>query len=313
MNEQTPKMTVFKQPGGFTWLNITEPSTETNAELKQRYPFLLDIDLRDCLPPFQRPKLMERENYLFIVLLFPVYDRKNKTVGAAELDVFIGKDFIITNHDNRLQPLIDAAVAAGEKNLPPGAKTADGTAGWLHALLNNLLVGVFPMLVHVSQDVSALESSLVRETSGQTVSDLLRVKTNIVEMRRIMQGHKHVIEKFMFLASRILDLKKFEVYYEDLIGHSKEIWDSIENERQTVETVYDSYMSRISYESGEATKTLTAMAFIVFPTTLVATVFMMDSQHNPIYGLPGDWWIMLAITLTTACVIMVFLKRKKWL
>jgi magnesium transporter len=305
-------MRIFSHPQ-MTWVDVTEPSAEALGELRRRYPFLLDIDLRDCLPPYQRPKLLDRDQYLFLVLLFPIFDQKTRAIQSAELDVFIGKDFIITNHDGRLRPMADATVTFEGKNGVCPIETINCPANWLHALLSGLLTSIFPMLTHISNDISALETELFRETRGETVKEILRVKSNIVDFRRIMQGHKHVIERFMSLAPKILNMTKLEVYYEDLVGHTKEIWDFLENDMNTIDAVYESYLSLITYESGQATKTLTALAFIVFPATLTATIFAMKADFMPFSGLRGDFWLMCGVVFMVAAGTAGYLRSKKWL
>jgi len=305
-------LTTYKHPD-LTWVNVTNATPESMAVLREQFPFFMDIDLRDCLPPYQRPKLLERDRYLFMVLQFPVFDHKNRIIESSELDLFIGKDFVVTSHNGKVRALADMAASfESGANICP-LETVNCPANWLHTLLASLYISVFPMLTHISNDIGALEAELFRDTNGDTVKDILRVKSNIVDFRKIMQGHKHVIEKFMRSAPKMLNMKDLEVYYEDLVGHTKEIWDFLDNDKNTIDAVYDSYLSLITYQASEASKTLTALAFIIFPMNLVAAIFTMRAVHMPIEGLPGDFWFMLGIVGLTAVVTIGFLRRKKWL
>src|SRR5690349_20966530 len=84
--------------GSVAWLNMTRPTASTLKELKKLYPFLLDEDLQDCLPPYERPKLLVRDDYAFLVMLFPVLDERSGTIVPYEVDFFIGRDFLVTSH-----------------------------------------------------------------------------------------------------------------------------------------------------------------------------------------------------------------------
>ena len=112
-NKTTQPYKVYSKPD-LTWVNITSPSSEVLAEVKRRFPFLLDIDIRDCLPPYQRPKLMERKEYLFMVLLFPAYYKKEGRIKVKELDIFIGPNFLITSHTGDLEALQHMAACYNE-------------------------------------------------------------------------------------------------------------------------------------------------------------------------------------------------------
>lgn len=305
-------MRVFTHPD-LTWVDVNEPTEEALAELKRRYPFFLDIDLRDCLPPFQRPKLLVRDKYLFIVLLFPIFDRKLGTIHSAELDIFIGKDFVVTNHTGHM-PVLQELVSGSQtgQNLCP-TEMVNCPAHWLHSLLSRLLTSVFPMLTHLSNDINALETELFQETKAETVKEILRVKSNIVDFRRIMQGHKRVIEKFIQIGPKITEIKNLEVYFEDLVGHTKEIWDYLENDKDTIDAVYDSHTSLITHNTSLASQRLAALALIIFPTTLVAAIFAMAADNMPIKGHPYDFEIMLSLVLLTMFSTIALLKWKKWL
>jgi len=82
---------------GLTWIHLDSPTLE-EAELLQRRFGWHPLDLEDVLSRRQRPKIDEYadEGYLFVVLHFPVYDKRVQRLNAAELDVFIGQDYLVT-------------------------------------------------------------------------------------------------------------------------------------------------------------------------------------------------------------------------
>jgi magnesium transporter len=310
-NKANDGLRVVSRPG-FTWVNIPNPTKELLAGLKGKFPQFLDIDLRDCLPPYSRPKLLERQDYLFMVLLWPIYDRESRSIRAAETDIFIGRDFVVTVYSSDPKPIKSLSMGA-DGSAPDIVATADNPADFLHAVLRDHIMECFPMLTHVANDVASLEERLTQDTDHQTVKDILRVKSNIFDFRRTMQFHKHTIEKFIASAPAILKLNHVKVYFEDLVGMTKEIWDFLDNDRVTIEAVYESYMSLITYQTSEASKTLTALAFIVFPTTLTAAIFAMRAEHMPFIGLPGDFWLMLGFVFLTMACTVGYLKSRKWL
>src|SRR5450755_1012449 len=74
------------------------------AELAQRFGWH-PLDLEDVLSKRQRPKVDDYPEYLFVVLHFPVYDKAIQRLNAAELDVFLGPDFLITLSNVELLPV----------------------------------------------------------------------------------------------------------------------------------------------------------------------------------------------------------------
>src|SRR4051794_2915823 len=89
---------------GLRWINIERPTPADRAWLEEHFDFH-PLDYEDVSSRNQRPKIDEYPDYLFIVLHFPVYDKQIGRLNAAELDIFIGADFLVTIPNQPLQPV----------------------------------------------------------------------------------------------------------------------------------------------------------------------------------------------------------------
>src|SRR5690348_4994869 len=93
------------QEQGLTWIDIQRPGRAEIDWLRSHYHFH-PLHLEDVVSKIQRPKLDERDDYLFLVLQWPVYNKITRLTTASEVDIFIGKDFLITIHAWHLRPLL---------------------------------------------------------------------------------------------------------------------------------------------------------------------------------------------------------------
>jgi magnesium transporter len=308
------KSAIKRVPAGkVTWLDVTGPAPRALADLKKRYPFCLDIDLEDCRPPFQRPKLLERERYLFLVLLFPVYDRVAKRVRQYEVDFFIGKDFVVTVHAGTHESLIAlAADCSGDENACI-LRSPDDALRLTHDIVHEIVVSCFPILTTISSALTDVEGKLFEEADGEVVREILSIRSDIVTFRKAMQGHVTSINRLLERGKKFFPAERLRSHFEDLTGHDREIAEFLDNYKDTVDALYDSHLSLVTYRTNKATKTLTALAFVIFPMTLVAAIFAMRAEHMPFVGQPGDFWIMLGIIFGTMLAIVLLLKQRKWL
>src|SRR5918912_2919260 len=82
---------------GLTWIHLDAPDAVHAGELADRFGWHT-LDVEDGLSKRQRPKVDEYadEGYLFGVLHFPVWDQTIKRLNAGELDVFVGRDYLVT-------------------------------------------------------------------------------------------------------------------------------------------------------------------------------------------------------------------------
>src|SRR6476619_6343656 len=92
------------EAAGLRWLQLEEPTAVETAWLAQNFEFH-ELDLEDVLSTRQRPKIDEYDEYMFIVLHVPHYNKERARLDAAELNVFIGRDYIVTLPNVPLKPL----------------------------------------------------------------------------------------------------------------------------------------------------------------------------------------------------------------
>src|SRR4030067_2265396 len=78
----------------FSWINISRVKEEDLNFLEKNYNFH-HLNLTDCLG-FQRPKIDTYRNYLFLIFRFPYYSEQSKQIKSKQLNIFIGKDFLIS-------------------------------------------------------------------------------------------------------------------------------------------------------------------------------------------------------------------------
>ncbi|HTM69144.1 MAG TPA: CorA family divalent cation transporter [Candidatus Binatia bacterium] len=299
--------------GPVTWVNITRPDMKLLEKLKAQFPFFMDMDLKDCLPPYQRPKILERDQYLFMVLLFPMLDPKTGGILPYEVDFFIGRDFLVTSHLGNHETMRALAAACGEGSTACELKPDHDALRLSLDVVHEMIVSCFPNVTDVSNSLISLEGRLFKNDGSTLVKEMLRLKTNIVAFRKALQGYESTLKKLMDRGRKFFDVDRVRTQYEDIAGHGREILGFLENDRDTIYAMSDAHLTLVTYKTNNATKTLTALAFIIFPMNLVAAVFSMHATDMPFSGKPNDFWWMLATIFSTMLVIVTFLKKKKWL
>ena len=134
----------------FRWINLTGATADDTPEiqyLREHFPYFSALDIKDCVSTGQRPKLEVYDRYAFLVLMFPIYNRQTREIESSEIDFFIGKDFLITIHDNKRHVLEETfkEFHAQAKSTNPSPDVLLTVIG----LINRLLGACFPMLDHI--------------------------------------------------------------------------------------------------------------------------------------------------------------------
>ncbi len=295
----------------FTWLNITNPNSASIEYLRQNFNFH-PLDLEDCLNETLRAKLDEYEDYLFIVMNLPIFDRKTRIITLSEVDIFIGKDYLITINDGKLEPLKSMFESCQIDESERIKYLNDDVTFLIYNILDNFQKYCFPILNHVSKDLKDVESNIFNHQEKQMVREILVIKRNITNFRKSVGSHKNVIKKLEEMSHKDFMKNDLQIYFKNNLEQSKEIWEILENLKETVDVLHSTNESLISFKLNSIMKTLTVISVLVFPATLISSIFGMNFKLPFQDTTPG---FILAIISIATCMMLLFLyfRKKKWL
>ena len=270
------------------------------------------LDLLEALPPLQRPKVVDRNNYLFLVLLFPVYNRETKQIEPHEIDFFITNETLVTIHDSSLLPVNDVfdscAATAESKHL-----CLSGTPmTLLIEVLRALLASQSPMLVHIGHDIDEVEKNIFDARRKGTILEILRIKTNIASYRKAIGGHKNIIQHMVHMAEHRFPSDKLHLFMEHLIDQTVEFWDLLDTYKDTIDAIHSSHQTIIEARLNDVMRVLTMISVIIFPLNFIAAFFAMPSSRMPIIHSPNGVWIVSGLMALVTGVLVYYFVKKKW-
>ncbi|MFA5084508.1 MAG: magnesium transporter CorA family protein [Candidatus Paceibacterota bacterium] len=299
----------------FIWINITNPTENEIRKLGEEYKFH-PLDLHDCLTLSHRSKIDIYQRYAFLVFLFPIYQEQNREIISSEFNIFIGKDYLITVNRGDLKvfnDFFDLFRLSSDLRQKYQDKSPEKL---LYEILNKIFLYCFPMVDHLSDDCDNIEKAIFSGREKHMVSEILVIRRNITDFRKIMQVHKNVLKKSVlnFKENPTYVMKKTDLYFESLIDYAKEIWDSLENLKERIEALQQTNESQISFKLSDIMKTLTIISVITFPITLLATIFGMNTTNSmPFANHPLGFWYVIVLMIVIITLMLSIFKKKGWL
>ena len=145
--------------GGLRWINIEEPGAVERAWLEEHFDFH-PLDYEDVQSRNQRPKIDEYPDYLFIVLHFPVFDKAVGRLNAAELDIFIGPDYLVTIPNSPLPPVEYLFERCRSSDEVREAMLSKGSGYLLYKIVDDAFDYCFPMLRKIGNKLERLEEEI---------------------------------------------------------------------------------------------------------------------------------------------------------
>ena len=110
------------------------------------------------------------------------------------------------------------------------------------------------MLEHIHTDIKALEKRIFSGYERDVVRDLLVLKRNIINFRKAMQFHKGMIRRLITKSDEYFSLGKQRIYFQNLIEHTKDIWDTLEIQKENIDALQDTNESLISFRLNDNMK-----------------------------------------------------------
>ncbi len=298
------------------WININNAGKKEIEYLRKKYKFNLNhLHASSSKIIAQRPSFTynKEEHYIFIILHFPIL--KNGRIVAGEIDFFVKRGLLISIHNNDL-PQLNEFFGYCKKDGDSLVSYKYESAGiLLYELLNKLIGNCYDLLDRNSIKISEIERLIFDyKKQKEAVSRILNLRRNIINFRKIIQNHKNIFKKQMARKSELVPPEIMKKYYSELIEYTKTIWEILDNQKEMIEVLNDTNESLLNNRLNDIIKTLTIFSVIVFPLTLLAAIFGMNTMGGmPFIETENGFWIVIS-AMAVGCVgMLIFFKRKKWL
>src|SRR5215217_1651256 len=218
---------------GLRWVNVESPGALERAWLEENFDFHI-LDLEDVLSRNQRPKIDVYDEYLFIVLHFPVFDPQVGRLGTGELDLFVGPDYLVTIPNQPLQPVEYLFERCRAKEELREQLFSRGSGYLLYRLVDDSFDYCFPMLRKIGNKLDALEDEIFEGRSEDIVRDISNAKQEIINFRKVIRPQRTVLRDLEKLEQPFLAPEggELELYFEDVGDSHERIWDMLENYKE---------------------------------------------------------------------------------
>ena len=293
------------------WIQIEEPRLADRMWMAENFGFH-ELDLEDVASRNQRPKLDEYPEYLFLVMQFPRYDKASGRLHAAELDIFIGRDYVITLPNEPIVPLPQLFDRSETRPEVRDELMSKGSGFLLYQILDRCVDASFPMLGQLGRKLRELEDAIfVGGGSTGIVRELSNAKQEIINFRAVIRPQRAVFRALERAKQRHFT-EELDIYFDDLTDASERIWDVLENFMEILAGLESTNESVLSHRLNDILRVLTAFSVILLPLTLIGTVFGMNVAF-PGEASPEAFWVILGSMALILVVMVVFFRRRGWL
>jgi magnesium transporter len=297
---------------GMLWLDVVEPTVANVAQLRERYAFDA-LALEDVLSQIQRPKLdsYPQEEYLFLIVQFPLLDKTQRVAGAGEVDIFVGRDYLITLHDGGLRPLRRLFTAAGSDEHARGQLLGRGPGYLLYRVIDALVKQTFPMLEQLDAAIARVEARSQGEEAEAAVRDLALVQQDAIAIQHILAPNLAVVRALEAGDHPFLQLNQ-PSYFGDLSDGLGTLADILSEQHATIGRLRATLDSLALQRTRVSARLLLVVVLALLPAILIAALFGMNltlSLGQNALAFP----IVLLVMIVVAVGSVAFARYKQWI
>ncbi len=293
--------------GLILWVDLDNPTEEEIKTILEGVFQFHPLAIEDCVTPSSLPKIEDYEDYLFLVTHAVDFSRQDK-FASTELDLFLGKEFLVTFHRTPLRS-VTTLIERLAKNTAPGPRGPDRLA---HTVLDLLVDNYTPMLTELHGELEEIEEIVLsQESDKKLVSELLQVRGDFTKLRQIIRPQREVIERLARGDSKMIRAILLP-YYRDLRDNLARLEETVTGYHDRLMLAFDIYLNKAAFEANEGIKFLTALTAVTLPAVLVGGWYGMNFDHMPELRSPHGYYYACTFTLLSTLVMAIYLKKKKW-
>jgi magnesium transporter len=290
------------------WANVEQPTEADGAVLREVFgihPLAVD----DALQQTNFPKVESYDNVLYVVLHGIDFQPERHSFATADIDFFVGRNFLITVNDGNRRSIEEVSDICGRSD----GVLREGPVALFHRIVDNMVDHYRPEVDELEERLDDIESQVLEASHNEMTAEILGVKRDISSMRRVVVPQRDIVGR---LARREFDLISQEIAYRfrDVYDQLVRLVDETILFQDRVTGILDAHLASVSNRLAQVSKVLAAVAVIFGPLTVMTGLFGMNV---PLPTFPGGehlqfWWIFGGMTIITVLLYVAF-RRRGWL
>ncbi|MCB0633093.1 MAG: magnesium/cobalt transporter CorA [Saprospiraceae bacterium] len=297
------------QPDVVTWLDVRGLHDVKLIEEIGRFFHVHPLVLEDIVDTSQRPKFEEYDDGLFLIVRALEFDDKEMEIKTEQVGIFVGKDFVLS-----FQERAEDLFAPIEQRLANSSGKIRRRRGdyLAYALIDTVVDNYLVTLEKIEKEVDVLEEVIMDRPEANTKGRIHELRLATLALRKAVHPLREAINRFADSDHEVKS-EDTDVFLRDLYDHTIQVMDMIETYRDMINGLYDLYLSEISFKMNNVMQTLTVMSTIFIPLSFLAGVYGMNFDNMPELHSRDGYYVLWAVMLGIAGILLLYFWRKNWL
>jgi magnesium transporter len=300
----------LRDPDTFVWVDFDCRSAESDAILSAVFGFH-PLAIEDVYKEGHSPKVEDYERYLYIVIQALNRDHAwdLADIQTTEVDLFIGKDYVVTHHAGPL-PAIEAVraptIAAGKNHM------ARGPTFLAHAIMDAIVDRYAPLGEALENEIDSLEIRVLKGNNEAALARILELVRSLHHLRRMALRQRELLERLTRAEFAVI-APEAKPFFRDVHEHFKDFTESMDIMRDDLASIFNAFHSLASQRMNEVMKVLTMFSAVMLPLTFIAGIYGMNFRNLPPFETENGFVNVVGLMAVTGLVMLIYFRRKHWI
>jgi magnesium transporter len=293
--------------GLILWIDITDPTPEETKEVLEKLFEFHPLAIEDCVTLSELPKIEDYEDYLFMIM-HSVDITPEKTLKISELNLFLGKEFLVTFH----REVIPGVSVVKDRLVKGTGQQARGADRLAHQVLDHVADSYLPVVEALTEDMEVVEEKALSGSGKEDLAKrILRARRRLSSLRQALRPQREVISRLARGESKIVRALMLP-YFRDVQDALTRVDERLQGCNDRMMVAFDVYTNRSAHEANEGIKVLTALTAVTIPPVVVGSWYGMNFRHMPELDHPHGYLTLMGVTLALMVGMGLWLKFKRW-
>jgi len=296
-------------PDNVVWVDLQQATSEELQRVSSSFG-LSSLTVEDLVKQGQRAKLEAFDNYDVLIMHGMAFDVLSYEVQVPELDIVLGRNFLITNHQDL------AAIRHNHHGRPEHdcEGLANGPALLLYRVVDRLVDSYYPVLDAIDDSIDVLQLQVLTDPKPPALEHILTLRRSLSLLRKVVSPQLEIFNRLISREDEYIP-REHAPYFRDVYDHLVRTFEVIDSYRDLMGSAMDAYLSTISNRQNEIMKRLTLFTTIFMPITFLTGLFGQNFAHMPqVEHDPGYlWWIVAGFMVVITVSQFIYYRVKGWI
>lgn len=293
------------------WIDLVAPTPAEVRELMHEFGFNPAVG-QQLLSVSTKSKIERYDDSIYAELHFPTVHGKHTQRPTQEIDMIVGKNYLVTSRFENITPLHSFA-RAFEVEAILGTEGTHMHGGHLFAaLMRNLYHALVVETDSIKQRLEEIEDHIFDGNEKKLVIDISLVGREIYDFGLSISPHREMLVALEAPLQRMFG-QEYGYYARSIVAEYERLQTTVGNLRDSMVELRETNNSMLNAKQNEVMKVFSVLAFVFVPASLIMTLFQMGLPGTPFQNGELNFWEATAAMLLISFIFFYYFKKKGWL